>query len=73
MLDQRIISRNRERLLDDIASTALKAGRNPSEVTLVAVTKSVEMEDIEALWHSGQRELGENRVEQLVEIGRAHV
>lgn len=65
MLDRETISRNRQRVLDEIASAALRRGRDPGEVTLLAVTKSVEMDDIEALVQCGQRDLGENRPQQL--------
>jgi len=39
----------------------------PSSVTLVAVSKTKPMADIEVLYQAGQRKFGENRVEELVE------
>ncbi|MDO5146275.1 MAG: YggS family pyridoxal phosphate-dependent enzyme [Eubacteriales bacterium] len=42
-----------------------RAGRDPSEVTLVAVSKMKPLEDIEALLEEGQMEYGENYVQEL--------
>lgn len=38
-----------------------------SDVTLVAVSKTKTVEDIQALYHQGQREFGENYVQELVD------
>lgn len=40
-------------------------GRPVGSVSLLAVTKSVDPGDAEALWHAGQRDFGENRLESL--------
>jgi pyridoxal phosphate enzyme (YggS family) len=49
-----------------IAAAASAAGRDPTAVTLVVVTKTVpETEVLEAL-HAGARDLGENRAQELV-------
>jgi len=53
-------------LLDSLARAARGVGRDPSEVTLLAVTKSVGPRTTEALARLGQRELGESRLESLV-------
>ncbi len=39
---------------------------NPADVTLVAVSKTKPVEDIEALYALGQRDFGENYVQELV-------
>lgn len=49
---------------DGIASAAKQAGRNPGEITLVAVSKGRTAEAIEPLIHAGQRDFGENRVQE---------
>ena len=36
-----VIKDNVKRVLDNIAETAIKANRNPEDITLVAVTKTV--------------------------------
>ncbi|MEM6288858.1 MAG: YggS family pyridoxal phosphate-dependent enzyme [Bacteroidota bacterium] len=50
-----------------IAEAALRAGRDPAEVTLVAVTKTHPLETVRAAIEAGLRDLGENRVQELVE------
>lgn len=50
----------------DIAAAALKAGRDPAEVTLVGVSKQVSAEVALAAWQAGLVDLGENRVEELL-------
>jgi pyridoxal phosphate enzyme (YggS family) len=47
-----------------MAAAAQRAGRDPDEVTLVAVTKTHPLEVVQAAYQAGLRDLGENRVEQ---------
>lgn len=47
-----------------MAEAALRAGRNPNDVRLVAVTKTCPVEAILVAWESGQRDFGENRPEE---------
>lgn len=47
-----------------IAAAAERAGRSPSEVTLVAVTKGLPPEAVEAAMKAGIRHIGENRVQE---------
>jgi hypothetical protein len=47
-----------------IAAAAARAGRNPSEITLVAVTKTHPVEALLAAYELGVRHFGENRVEE---------
>jgi len=49
-----------------IAAAARAAGREPSEVTLVAVSKLQPAERIEAVLAAGHRVFGENRVQEAV-------
>ena len=68
-----------------IASAAQRAGRDPSEVMLVAVTKTHPAEIIVEAFELGVQHFGENRVEEAArkipsvesairnQIGRAHV
>jgi PLP dependent protein len=53
--------------LDSLADAARGAGRDPGEVTLLAVTKSVGPRTTEELVRLGQRDLGENRLESLTQ------
>jgi pyridoxal phosphate enzyme (YggS family) len=57
----------RERLLvlrDEIAECARRAGRHPREVTLVAVTKRVALDVVRAAAAAGQKDFGENYVQE---------
>ncbi len=50
-----------------IADAAHRAGRDPSELRVVAVTKGHPFSVVESALAAGLRDLGENRVEALVE------
>jgi pyridoxal phosphate enzyme (YggS family) len=52
--------------MDQIGTSARKAGRKPSEVVLVAVTKSASIDQIQDLVSLGHMDLAENRVQQLI-------
>ena len=57
------IKENLKRVRENIARAADKAGRNPAEINLVCVTKSVGIPEIRELFQLGQRFIGENRVQ----------
>lgn len=48
-----------------IAAAARRAGRDPDEITLVAVSKRKPPEDIVAAYEAGQRDFGENYVQEF--------
>lgn len=50
-----------------VAQAALRAGRNPAEVTIIAVSKTRTVEEIKAVLATGITDLGENRVQELQE------
>ena len=54
----------RDRVLERIAQAAGRAGRNPDDVTLVAVSKLVPAERLRAAVAAGLTLLGENRVQE---------
>jgi pyridoxal phosphate enzyme (YggS family) len=58
------IGRNLQRVQERIAEAALRVGRDPSAVTLVAVTKGFGVETILAGYAAGLRQFGENRPEE---------
>ncbi len=62
-----MIQDNVKRVLEDIAESAVKAGRDPGEITLVGVTKTVGCAEMQELMDAGVMHLGENRVQSLVE------
>ena len=49
---------------EGIREAAEKAGRDPSSVRLVAVSKKQDPEKLRVLWKCGQRIFGENRVQE---------
>ncbi len=57
------IKRNLNRIRERIARAALRAGRDPETVRLVAVTKMVGIEEAGILYGLGIRHLGENRAD----------
>jgi len=59
------IENNLTEIRRNIASACSVAGRSADEVSIVAVTKSVDMETVKNLLDAGLTELGENRVTQL--------
>jgi hypothetical protein len=52
-------------LREQIASAAKRAGRNPDEVVLMAVTKTHPPEKIREAYNAGLRMFGENRVQEF--------
>jgi len=61
------IAAARQAVLDRIAAAAKASGRDPADVTLVAVSKQQMDERIEAMLAAGQRVFGENRVQEALE------
>lgn len=47
-----------------VEAAARRVGRDPSSVTLLAVTKTKPLEDLLAAWEAGIRHFGENRVQE---------
>ena len=48
-------------------AAAGRAGRDPSDITLIAVSKTFDAGHVRAAWQAGQREFGENKVQEAVE------
>ncbi len=62
-----MIKENLETVRENIEKAALRAGRDPKEVRLVAVSKTVGPEEVREAFAAGQREFAENRVQKLME------
>jgi len=56
----------RREILENIASAGRLARREPEDVQLIAVSKGRSVEEIEPLLATGQREFGENRVQEAL-------
>ena len=54
----------RQHVLDEIARAAGLAKRDPADVQLIAVSKGRTAEEIEGLLDAGQRDFGENRMQE---------
>ncbi len=66
------IAENVERLHEQIADAAARVGRQPSDITLVAVTKTLPVEVVLEGYAAGLRDFGENRVQEAeTKIGTA--
>ena len=61
------LAENLQRVTTDISAACTRAGRSPSEVTLVAVTKYTDVAVVQRLIELGIRDLGESRPQQLLE------
>lgn len=57
---------NYRRIKADVEETAVKAGRDPEDVRLMCVTKTVEAEYINPVLDSGANLIGENRVQEFM-------
>lgn len=61
------ITENLREVREQVRQSAEKVGRDPAEVKIVAVTKTVPVEKIKLAVDSGLTVLGENRVQELLE------
>lgn len=59
------LKENLELVHSKIRSACERVGRDPSEVKLIAVSKTFPVEDIDELVGLGQLDIGENRVQEL--------
>ena len=57
---------NVKRIRERVAEAAIRAGRSPDEIEIMAVTKTVEPERINEAVEAGLRLLGENRVQEML-------
>lgn len=60
------IQTNYQTIQQQIAQAAQRAGRSPDEITLVAITKTWPSATVAAAYRAGIRQVGENRVEEMV-------
>ncbi len=60
-----ILKKNIEEVLEEISEAAVKAGRDPETVKLMAVTKTKPAEYVDTAYNAGMRLFGENRVNEL--------
>ena len=61
------IAENLDAVRSRIAAAARRSGRSPSDVTLVAVSKTFGAEAVREAHAAGQRDFGENRVQEALQ------
>jgi len=61
------IEQNVAQVRKEMEAAAIRAGRNPEEITLIAATKTQTSETIQAAIEAGIAVCGENRVQELVD------
>jgi pyridoxal phosphate enzyme (YggS family) len=50
-----------------VAEAARRAGRNPDDVTVIAVSKTFSADHVREAWAAGQRDFGENKVQEALQ------
>ena len=60
-----MITKNYDKVLENIKTACRNAGRKETEITLIAVSKTKPVSDIEELYNHGVRIFGENKVQEL--------
>ncbi|MCD8020617.1 MAG: YggS family pyridoxal phosphate-dependent enzyme [Clostridiales bacterium] len=60
-----MLKENLEQVKRNIEAACRRSGRNPEDITLVAVSKMKPLQDIETLLETGQLDYGENYVQEL--------
>ena len=61
------IAANLQSVRSRIDAAARRAGRDPSDVQLVAVSKTFGADYVRAAWAAGQRDFGENKVQEALQ------
>ena len=56
---------NLAKVEERVAAACARAGRDRSEVTLIAVSKTKPVEDLQVIYDAGIRQFGENKVQEL--------
>ena len=60
-----MLSDNLHEVQENIRKACERSGRNPEDVTLIAVSKTKPVSDIEQIYAAGIREFGANKVEEM--------
>ncbi|MDE6435125.1 MAG: YggS family pyridoxal phosphate-dependent enzyme [Lachnospiraceae bacterium] len=60
-----MVKENYKVIQQQVIDTAISCGRNPDDITLIAVSKTKPLSDIEELITIGVSEFGENKVQEL--------
>ena len=60
-----MLQRNLEEVQEKIQEACKRAGRDPKEVTLIAVSKTKPVEMLQTVYDCGTRDFGENKVQEM--------
>jgi len=66
-VDMNKAAERRQQIIDKMAKASALAKRDPEDVQIIAVSKGRSIEEIEALIGAGQRDFGENRVQEALD------
>jgi len=58
---------NLQSVTSRIDAAARRAGRDPSDIRLIAVSKTFSADHVRAAWAAGQRDFGENKVQEALQ------
>jgi len=61
------VASNLQSVRSRIDDAARRAGRDPSDIRLIAVSKTFSSEHVRAAWAAGQRDFGENKVQEALQ------
>lgn len=62
-----VIEQNLEEVRKNITDSAIKSGRNPDDITLIAVSKTKPVSMLLEAYDAGCRDFGENKVQEILE------
>lgn len=60
-----MVTDNLKNVIERMENAAKRAGRNPEDITLIAVSKTKPVELIKQVYDAGIREFGENKVQEI--------
>ncbi len=65
--DKTTIGANINQVLENIKNACKKSGRNPEDVTLIAVSKTKPLPMLQEAYEAGSRNFGENKVQEIMD------
>ena len=60
-----MVTDNLKKVIERMENAAKRAGRNPEDITLIAVSKTKPVELIKQVYDAGIREFDENKVQEI--------
>ena len=63
--EEKMLKENYSSVLEKVAAAAVRSGRDPKDVTLIAVGKMHEPKELQEVYDAGCRDFGENKVQEL--------